>query len=130
MIHATPHGATFTEDLDEVLEYLTHPALAASIPGAPAAARAWLAANRTASRRFTSARHAVAELRQMQAEAVPVQVLLAAERLYRERVSLAAASARSAQHTAAALGRLIAPKSYPPLATVEAPSAAEQNRKA
>lgn len=105
MIHATPHGATFTDDLDEVLE-----SSAASIPGAPAAARAWMVANRTASRRFISARHAVAELRQLQAEAVPVQVLLAAERLYRERLNLAAAAARSAQHAAATLGRLLTVK--------------------
>jgi hypothetical protein len=91
MIQANSHGATFTDDFDEVLE-----ASAASIPGAPAAARAWMVANKTASRRFISARHAVAELRQLQAEAVPLQVLLAA--------------ARSAQHAAATLGRLIVPK--------------------
>jgi hypothetical protein len=105
MIQANSHGATFTDDFDEVLE-----ASAASIPGAPAAARAWMVANKTASRRFISARHAVAELRQLQAEAVPLQVLLAAEHLYRERLNLAAAAARSAQHAAATLGRLIVPK--------------------
>ena len=106
MIQVNTHGATFTEDLDEAL---ADPALA-SIPGAPAASRVWMVANRTASRRFTSARLAVAELRQLQAEAVPVQVLKAAEHLYRERLNLAAVAARLAQHAAATLGRLLIPK--------------------
>lgn len=109
MIVATAYGATLNADHDERLD----PERLAAIPGAPEAVAAYLAANRTASARPTSAAYARAELHQLQSDGVAVPVLLAAARLADLRDGLALDAAHLAARSAGRLARLLADAEKP-----------------